>query len=471
MPRALVVEVVGAGAGSADTMREWMQDDEVMWALLRVSVGEGDFERKRMVFIHFCGTSVPPIRRGKTNEMTAGVMDLVRGWDGAAFAATLRMDTLSEISTKGITDEVLKKVDADSIEGAHSAHHFAARKAAKAEKERIKREKREGLARLAEEERVKAEEELALEEEQLRIEEEERLRKQEEEERKRFEEEMEKQRVEREAEEKRLRLEADARKGGRKSRQSARFAMAALKVVAKRTPAADSPDWALVGPDPKFLPLIGTGRDGIEGMQVVARFHEEQVMYGMLRVHTGYGKSRRHRLAFLHIVGDSVGAVKRGKMNSVAALMQARFKEIGNITCSIRQCSTDEMEQEVVDDAMAKGANDNDMQAELDKGGVSLAEEARKKAMNREKEWQKKMKGDYMEAAKSGSIDDGAEVEGEDEDWVWAWEGGEEEEPVYEEVTMPPNYNKNIQEILDLMYANIQSDDPEHCNWALFAPR
>jgi len=459
-------------------MKEWMQEDEVMWALLRVAVGEGDFERKRMVFVHFCGASVPPMRRGKTNEMTAGVMDLVRGWDGAAFAATLRMDQLADLSSKEILDEVIKKVLADNIEGSDSAHIFAKSKAAKAEKERLKREKREEIARLADEERLRAEEELRLEEEKLRIEEEERLRKQEEEERKRFEEEMEKQRVELEEEEKRLRLEADARKGssGRKSRKTARFAMAALKVVAKRNPAPDAPDWALVGPDPKFLPLIGTGRDGIEGMQVVARFHEEQVMYGMLRVHTGYGKSRRHRLAFLHIVGDSVGAVKRGKMNSVANLMSARFKEIGNITCALPQCSTDEMEQEAVDDMIAKTAvSDNDMKAELDKGGVSLVEEARKTAMNREKDWQKKMKGDYVEAANAGAVEDGEEGgegdEAGDDGWVWAWEGEEEEAPLEDEVNMPPNWNKNISEILDLMYANIQSDDPSHCNWALFAPR
>jgi len=463
---------VGAGTGGADAMKEWMAEDEVMWALLRISVGEGDFERKRMVFIHFCGTSVPPIRRGKTNEMTAGVMDLVRGWDGAAFAATIREDALADVNSAEILKEVLKKVQADDIQGADSATHFAAKKAVKAEKERIIREKRLAAAKASKEEQERAEEELRVEEEKLRLEEEERLRLIEEEEKRKFEELMESQRAEREEEEKRLRLEAEARKGGRKSRQSARFAMAALKVVAKRNPAPDSPDWALVGPDPKFLPLIGTGRDGIEGMQVVARFHEEQVMYGLLRVRTGYGKAKRNKLVFLHIVGDSVGAVKRGKMNSVKNLMDLRMKEIGNITCALPQCSTDEMEQESVDDLIAKaGASDNDIEAELAKGGVSLAEGARKAAMNREKDWQKKMKGDYSEAAEAGAMDDGQEAGDDGEGWVWAWEGGEEEAPVEEEVAMPPNYDKNIQDILDLMYANKDSDDPTHCNWALFAPR
>merc|ERR1712194_421985 len=136
----------------------------------------GDFERKRMVFIHFCGTSVPPIRRGKTNEMTAGVMDLVRGWDGAAFAATIREDALADVNSAEILKEVLKKVQADDIQGADSATHFAAKKAVKAEKERIIREKRLAAAKASKEEQDRAEEELRVEEEKLRLEEEERLR-------------------------------------------------------------------------------------------------------------------------------------------------------------------------------------------------------------------------------------------------------------------------------------------------------
>jgi len=91
-------------------------------------------------------------------------------------------------------------------------------------------------------------------------------------------------------------------------------------------------NWALVGPDPEALPLIGGGMRSVDEMRDCVAQNQDAVLFGLLRLTFGTGRLARTKYVFVHAscVDDAAanaappeGASASGTRRSLVAMGQA----------------------------------------------------------------------------------------------------------------------------------------------------
>eukprot|EP01012_Entosiphon_sulcatum_P027614 TRINITY_DN33291_c0_g1_i1.p1 TRINITY_DN33291_c0_g1~~TRINITY_DN33291_c0_g1_i1.p1 ORF type:complete len:364 (+),score=77.61 TRINITY_DN33291_c0_g1_i1:38-1093(+) len=61
------LKLVNAGSLSLPEMQEYIPEDNVLYGILRMGFGLGQFRRTKWVFIHWVGAKTPPVKRGKAS--------------------------------------------------------------------------------------------------------------------------------------------------------------------------------------------------------------------------------------------------------------------------------------------------------------------------------------------------------------------------------------------------------------------
>jgi len=90
-------------------------------------------------------------------------------------------------------------------------------------------------------------------------------------------------------------------------------------------------NWVLVGPDVTSLPLLGGGSGGVDEMRATAKDNQDLVMFGLIRVQFSSPGFTQTRFCMMHIVGESVKAVKRGKWNALRPQFEKRFGDYASL--------------------------------------------------------------------------------------------------------------------------------------------
>lgn len=70
--------LVGSGLGSLPEMCKHLDPSKVLFGLLRLGFGAGQFRRTKWCFFHWVGPSVGPVERGRANEATAQFLHLLQ---------------------------------------------------------------------------------------------------------------------------------------------------------------------------------------------------------------------------------------------------------------------------------------------------------------------------------------------------------------------------------------------------------
>jgi len=104
-------KIIEAGGGGVHEMREFLDDKEVSFGILRMGFGSGQFKRNFWLFIHWAGDKAHPTVRGKANAELAACKNLLQP-SQIDFFGVNRVDITVEI----IIEKVLKycTVDGDT---------------------------------------------------------------------------------------------------------------------------------------------------------------------------------------------------------------------------------------------------------------------------------------------------------------------------------------------------------------------
>lgn len=273
--------VVGAGMGGVDEMRKFITDQQILWGMMRFEVGQGQFARTKVVFLHFNGDSTPTIKRGQWNQLSATAkLCLERS---LAFNASIELKSVEELLPENIVNRMSEFFVVDNM-SSDSASMMAEYKA------QVAREKEEAEKRKEEAQQRKTE-------------------------------------------------ERDARRQSALAKRGSQMSLKALFSTAddaiKAVASGGAWNWVLLGPDHEKLPLLGGGSGSVDEMRDCAKKHDDQVMFGLLRMSFGTARLKRTKYASIHIIGSAVPAVKRGKMNSERPHMEKKFKTMCN--CQIHK--------------------------------------------------------------------------------------------------------------------------------------
>lgn len=253
--------------------------------------------------------------------------------------------------------------------------------------------------------------------------------------------------------------EAAAKKEAEKQRKQAQ--LTALKDVGR---AHGTQNWALVEPDVEKFPLLDFGGGGVDECRAKALEHKDKVLYGMIRLVFGEGKMARPKWIFIHVIGPDCPVVKRGRWNALRPGMEKKFEKLANISSSISDLDAVDLTAETLEAELKKcSVADNDVKAS--RGTVIDT-----------KKFKKKLEGNAGDAAvqAAAAAAAGLEASGEAQHEEEEEQQQEEEEDkegldvasLFSEVkedTGPPNHNKSVWEILDMIRHQ------NTANWALFA--
>jgi len=306
------LQVVGAGSGGVPEMVQYMKDDEVMWALLRFEYGSGTFARTKVVFLQFNGENTPVIQRGQANSLNKTVAHFLRSEGKDHFHASLQLNDLADVTIENIMTEVAQYFVVDSIASETTSsmlmkyHEQLAKEQAEAH-ERVEAAKRR-------EEEIRAKRKAQRNEYAKTV--------------------LEFGQQDPEMPKTGAVLEVpqpDApkvRKTLRRGSVLLQLSIEGLQQVAQ----GGKWNWVLVGPDVAKLPLLGGGSGGVDEMRATAKENEDLVMFGLIRVQFSSPGLTQTRFCLMHIVGDRVKAVKRGKWNALRPQFEKRFGEFASLS-------------------------------------------------------------------------------------------------------------------------------------------
>uniref|UniRef100_A0A7S1MMH2 ADF-H domain-containing protein n=1 Tax=Alexandrium catenella TaxID=2925 RepID=A0A7S1MMH2_ALECA len=245
------VTVRAVGCGGVDEARGFLDDEEVVWALLRMQMGSGAFARIKFIAVHFNGDDVPVVRRGRLNSNSAEVL--------AHFGqvhATLEFKRKEEFTVDSVCEQLLPVLTSDSNLEGSGPDSQSAQSLKQMYEAIISEQKKAALG-------------------------------------------------------KRMSLRAGprtARECGPGRRVTAAGALAA---VAK---SRGQYNWVLL--EPTQLELHNAGYGGLDELK--AWLEDDKVLFGVIRFSFGNGKSSDTdcvKYVFVHWVGPSVPAVRRGQWN------------------------------------------------------------------------------------------------------------------------------------------------------------
>lgn len=75
-------------------------------------------------------------------------------------------------------------------------------------------------------------------------------------------------------------------------------------------------NWVFVLGHPENLPLVSGGAGSVDEMRDCMKQHDEEVMFGLLRMAFGVGRLRRIKHIFVQAIGEGVSAFQRGKLGA-----------------------------------------------------------------------------------------------------------------------------------------------------------
>jgi hypothetical protein len=253
MPASIVCSA--RGTGPADEGFRQLDDQLVQFMLIKFPVGSGTFKRNKFVYVHHIGPSCGAVKRGKWNSELDKVLSKFKTTTG--LTAT---DGKCELDIDTLVSKLQKVFVSD--DGTFD----------------LSKIKEEYNRRLREEE--------------------------------------EKMKKDQKAEE----VGAPGSPGSPlRQRKLATELGASLPIVLKAIGEDMGPfNWVTVAPPSKpdgELQLVEAGSNGL--FEVMASLPADKVLFGVVRVGFGTGRFRRTKRIFFQWVGDNVGVVTRGKVNSV----------------------------------------------------------------------------------------------------------------------------------------------------------
>lgn len=263
------MRVLGVGAGGVEELAKRLDSGTVSWALLRFQVGGGTFARVKWVVIHCNGEDTPVILRGLLNARSQEVLSAL----GDAHA-NVEVVCTKDLTVEYLCERLLPLFAADDMNYSLQALRSEYGKTVAEMQEEVARKQLEAEA----------------------------LQKQEE-------------------------AEAEKAREYMPTREEALQGVGADR---------GSYNWALL--EPGKLELYRAGFGGLQEMQ--AWLADDRVLFGVLRLSFGHSDgqgsaARSHadvtKYVFVHWVGPSVGAVRRGRWN---ARLQEASKLIGTSVAS-----------------------------------------------------------------------------------------------------------------------------------------
>lgn len=254
----------GAGKGGVDELQLHLKDSSVQWALVRVSLGSGCFQREKTMFLHMNGANCPAVRRWRANELTQKAQYVLAG-ECEGFLS-LEVNHVSDVTHERILSRIQHLFVVDNVDG----HHCGWTIKGKAKTGRLRR-------------RV-TEPSFPSDRNAPRI-------------------------VSVPSSPSRFRFES---------------VRDALRSVADTMGAWN---WLLVGPDASSLPLVSGGSGCVDEMCASLREHSGTVLFGVVRLSFGTGRLRCVKHVFVHATGEQVPAVKRGLQNGERAAIERAMSE------------------------------------------------------------------------------------------------------------------------------------------------
>jgi hypothetical protein len=291
------VELLAYGT-SVEQLRQALDDTMVQWALLRLELGSGSFQRQKMLFLHLNGEDCPTVKRGRLNARTAEVQDRLRGEE--IFHASLVVTRAADVTSEEIMARIKHCFVADDLgdvtarwQNRHSAPLPAeVLKSAKLDADASKRPER------------------------------------------------------------------SRRCPGHESTIAFQTGRDALRAMAHDGPW----NWLLLRPDPNDLAHVDGGLGSVDEMREYLAEHEEEVFFGVLRLGFGVGRLRRTKFVFIKFVGCKARAISRGQACGVHPKMQQAVSEFINSSVSMEINGSSELTlDEVIDRLHRVVIHDDDL--------------------------------------------------------------------------------------------------------------
>jgi hypothetical protein len=292
--------LVSTGIG-VEELQQALDDTTVQWALLRVELGSGAFQRQKVLFLHLNGANCPAVRRGRLSERTVEVQNHLRGEEG--FHASLVVSRAEEVTIDEIMSRVGHCFVADDL-GNHAAGWKGRR--TETSDSRALESLRSGKPDFDSIKRTRS-------------------------------------------------------CPGHESSNPVESGRDALRSMADGGPI----NWILLRPDPKGLPLVGSGTGSVDEMRTSLTDHANDVLFGVLRLSFGTGRLRRTKFALVYIVGRETSTMCRGGTCAVRPQMEQAVAVFVNSCTTMEIDSAEDFTLEAVIDRLQRSVIvDNEVQGD-----------------------------------------------------------------------------------------------------------
>jgi len=320
-------------------MRPFLEDNMVQWSLLRFDFGEGAFKRQKILFLHINGELCPAIPRGKANELTAEVKQLLRGEGGKdPIHASLEIKRGEDATAAYVLERVARYFNVDEKTDANPVAWLL-----KEYERQIKEASGSKGAKLG--------------------------------------------------------GDGDPTGRGRRipGHESAKLftnGRDALKAVGEPV----GPwNWVFVRPDAKSLELVDGGTDSVDGMRECATVHNDAVLFGLLRMGFGEGRLRRTKYVFVQSNGTKVSPVLRGRAGAAKPAMQDAMAQFAVVSVFLELSEPQDLKLEDVIDRVRRAAIIDDDVIDKDEACKSaFSVEAFRKALAEDQAVATEMRGDAI---------------------------------------------------------------------------
>jgi|Transcript_49521 hypothetical protein len=264
------LELQAYGKG-VEQLQQALDDTMVQWALLRLELGSGSFQRQKMLFLHLNGEDCPTVKRGRLNARTAEVQELLRGEE--IFHASLVVTRAADVTSEEIMSRIGHCFVADDL------GNFTARWQSR-HSEPLPSEVLKSVKLAADSSRE---------------------------------------------------LRRNRKCPAHESTNVFESGRDALQALAQDGPW----NWLLLRPDPDNLTHVVGGMGSVDEMRECLADREEDIFFGVLRLGFGVGRLRRTKFMFIRFTGCKARAISRGQACGVHPKMQKAVAELINCSASM----------------------------------------------------------------------------------------------------------------------------------------
>jgi len=117
-PDPLELPLASGGPGSVDEMREYLRvnEEQVLYGVIRLGFGAGRLKRVKHVFVHAIGAKVPAIKRGRHNAARAGVEQAMA--QRVTLTTSIQLTRVEELTLETLVEKVtqVSVVDQDVLD-------------------------------------------------------------------------------------------------------------------------------------------------------------------------------------------------------------------------------------------------------------------------------------------------------------------------------------------------------------------